>query len=433
VRVAWFTPFGIKSAIGRYSKFGADALSKYAEVDIFTSDKGELHKTECRLVQYKVENVCDQLEDYDIVVYNMGDNSAYHSDIYEVMQKYPGVLINHDICLHNFMRGYYLVHKNDSMGLFNLMRDIYGSETADMLMEAGMNSDEYGQLDFRKYSLSEHIGDNAIGMIVHSHYHEDYIKKYYRGDLAVIALPDMDDGLTSLDSSISFNGYTGKKKHILTVGNVNENKRIHSIIKILGQNPELAEYYDYTVIGSQGNRNYCNYLEKLIRQYRLERSVKLLGFVNHKELAYYYQGADLISNLRFPAYEGASGSIVEQMSIGKVCLVCDTGVYSELEDSTVIKVDPVNEEACLKNILFDFMKNADLIRKTGENAKEYALVHFERDLYAKKVYQFLKQVIFKKPIIELADKCATEFLNMPGIYECSLPEYVLQEMYDLFN
>lgn len=432
MKVAWFTPFSIKSAIGRYSKFATSALLKYADVDIFVADQEKLHETDCNIIFYDDLSVCTKLSEYDVVVYNIGDNAKYHSKIYEILLHYPGVIINHDVSLHNLMRCYYLTYKKNEEEFKELLISNYGREMAKELWRIGSVPGEYAKLDFRKYSLSEQIGNYALGMIVHSEYHKKHIENFYKGKLAVITLLDMNDGLLELDPNIVFNGYSGNRTHILTVGNVNENKRIHTIIKVLGENKELAEAFDFTIIGSKSNTFYYKYLEKLVAKYGLEKQVRFLGFVDHKRLAYYYNGADIISNLRFPAFEGASGSIVEQLCIGKACIVSDTGVYSEIDDNAVIKINPMDEEQELKDALYFVWKNKDSIKEIEDNARKYASKSFDRNLYARKLYMFLKEVTFTKPILELSDYCSDIFKDMPSVMKTNIPEKVVAEIEEIF-
>ncbi|WP_124065172.1 glycosyltransferase [Clostridium sp. E02] len=433
MRVAWFTPFNIESAIGRYSKFATAVLKRYADVDIFVCQNGNLHDTDCNIVNYTVENAGESLKKYDIAVYNIGDNAIYHSEIYFVLKKYPGIIINHDVCLHNLLRGYYLEYKKDINGFKALLKSTYGETEVKEVWNAAFYPEKFDKLNLLKYNLSEHIGDNALGMIVHSQYHEKYMSNNFKGSMAVIPLLNMSDELEQLDKGIKFNGYSNSKIHILTVGNLNNNKRIHSIISVLGENPILAEKFDYTIIGSQDNISYFGKLKQLINKYKLNDQVKMLGFVNHKELAYYYQRADIISNLRFPAYEGASASIQEQMVIGKPCIVTNTGVYAEYPDDCLIKININNEMQELTRTFFDIIEEHIIIENIGKNAKEFASKHFDRNLYASRVYEFLKQVIFTRPIYGVKDKCIQVISDMPSVYMTGLPRRIAVEIDDLYN
>lgn len=433
MKIAWFTPFKVESAIGRYSKFAVEALSKYVEVDLFVSQDSELHETECKVIRFDSRNVEELLHKYDLAVYNMGDNAEYHKEIYDVAQCHPGVIISHDICLHNFMRGYYLDYKRVPEQFKLRLKDEFGVDEAGMLWDAGMDAKEYVELDFLKYNFSKNIAKRAFGVIVHSQYHKKYMEQYYRGDMIVVPILNMNDNLDNLDDSISFHGYKKNKLHVLTVGNINANKRIHSIIEVLGQNAELSEKIDYTIIGAKGDDHYFEYLNDLIDDYNLHSTVNIVGFVGHKELAYYYQGADIISNLRYPAYEGASGSIAEQLAIGKCCMVSDTGVYAEIDDDCVIKIDPHNEIKAIRNILSNILKDSASLEIIGKNAQRYADEVLDRNAYAQKVYRFLKEIVFQRPLHMVKDKCLAVMEGMPTVGGTNMPGNLAKEIICLFE
>lgn len=434
MKIAWFTPFNKQSAIGRYSKFAAEALSKYADVDIFTFERGKRkrHDTTLKVIFFTVDSVEQQLLNYDIAVYNMGDYGPYHAKIYDVMKRFPGILISHDISLHNFMRYYFIEYKKDEKAYRELLRLWYGKETEETIINAANNYEDWSEVDFYKYSLSETVADNALSVIVHSENHRRFIGQYYKGDISVVSILDMNDNLDVLDPKINFNGYPEKRLHILTVGNVNKNKRIHKVIETLGKDAVLAEKYDYYIIGSLENRKFKEYLEDLIMKYDLADSVHLLGFVEHEELAYYYHGADIISNLRYPAYEGASASIVEQLVLGKACLVSNTGVYAEIADESVIKIDPEREDEELRRKLREIADNPAILDIIREKAMLYAKEKLDRDLYAKKVYEICRSAVFRKPLFGLMDNLSSIMNEMPSVDQTGLPEHVasiLEELY----
>jgi hypothetical protein len=65
------------------------------------------------------------LKTYDVIVYNMGNNAEFHAGIYEVMQRYPGIIILHDYVLHHFFAGYWLDKKEKPELYFKIIREQY--------------------------------------------------------------------------------------------------------------------------------------------------------------------------------------------------------------------------------------------------------------------------------------------------------------------
>jgi hypothetical protein len=103
MKIAWFTPFHKMSAIGHDSKSVCETIGKSNLVDIFTSDQEDCLQTNLKVFKYQATSFkINDLDKYDYVVYNMGNNARNHKDIWEIMQRNPGVLLLHDQMMQNF-------------------------------------------------------------------------------------------------------------------------------------------------------------------------------------------------------------------------------------------------------------------------------------------------------------------------------------------
>lgn len=413
MRIAWFTPFYYKSAIGKYSKYAAEELSKYAEIEIFTHHYENLHPTFITVNSFDSIEVIEKLNEFDICIYNMGDYEEYHALIYEVLKKKAGIVICHDVCMHNFMRGYYLNLKQTPERYISMLKEEYGEDQAAQILEAGNDSDKWAELNLVKYSLSEHLCDNALGVVVHSEYHRRCLSRNFFGKIKVVSLLNMNCDKKN-DNKFDFKGYDKSKLNILTVGNVNPNKKIDCMIKAIGSHKSLRNKVNYTVIGSLANETYVKQLKSLISEFKLEDNVKLLGFVEDDSLEQYYLNADMISNLRYPAYEGGSASLVEQLIYGKATIVENTGLYEDLPDNTAFKVDVGREEEQIAQHLKAVLARRELISETGKNAQKFAEKEYSRDNYGKELILFVENILFLMPMYHLVEDCKKEFQIMGG-------------------
>ena len=148
----------------------------------------------------------------------------------------------------------------------------------------------------------------------------------------------------------------------LTIGHVNTNKRVKSVIQCLADHPDLARRIYYRICG-QIEPSYRGELDALIRRLGLSGTVHLSGHASDIDVRSCFHWADLCVNLRFPAMEGASASLAEMMLYGKAGIVTDTGVYSEIPEDCVLKVNPGNEAEDLARALRQLVDSADLRRK----------------------------------------------------------------------
>ena len=433
MRIAWFTPFEKKSAIGKYSKCAVTALSKVLDVDLFVYCKSNdptkdaiMHTSSVNCIYYSSSAVVSKLSEYDLCIYNMGDNVEYHGMIYDILKLKPGIVIAHDICMHNFIRGYYIVYKNNPNKYVELLQEKYGETEARHILEAANCVNDWMQIDLLKYNMLDEIFSNALGVIVHSEYHKNYVLKDYHGPVQVVPLL-YENEMLSQKGKVS---KSSKAIELLTVGVVNPNKHVDAIIKAIGESDLLRNAVKYTVIGALNNKEYVEQLNSLIRNYDLQDNVKLLDYVDDKTLQTYYDNADLITNLRWPALEGGSASLVEQLQCGKAIIAVNTGVYAEVPDDCIYKINPDDMENELCSLLENIVKGELDCTQCGKNALEYSKEYLSSDNYIEKVEDFVQRITFSLPLHEVMEEC-NKFTDC--MCETKIFSMIGEEMEILYN
>src|SRR6202035_1766368 len=112
MKIAWFTPFGPRSAIGNYSEAIVDKLAEKHTVTVYAPCGGDGREPRAtrhplgRLPEDADEQLLAGLARFDALVYNMGDYFPYHHSIYEVLLRRPGVVVLHDLVMRDFFFGY---------------------------------------------------------------------------------------------------------------------------------------------------------------------------------------------------------------------------------------------------------------------------------------------------------------------------------------
>lgn len=427
MKVAWFTPFTKKSAIGEYSKYAAEELSKYLDVDILVFETENLYETNLHVIIYTQDNIKSIILDYDLCIYNMGNYHPFHASIFEVMKLRRGIIISHDLCLHDFFFGYYS-HFVSNINMYKYsINKLYGKENAEKIFQATANVKQWASLDHSIYHMSQLLFPYCEGFFVHSKYHRFKLESLFAGPINNAWLP-----IPNKNESVINERSNKMKFNLLTVGYVNPNKRIRSTIETIGKNKRLCENVHFICVGSLENNEYAKELSQVICDYKLESIVKLIGYVGNDKLLAYYNDADIIINLRYPALEGGSWSLAEQMQMGKIIIVSNTGVYSEIPDNCVIKIDPNNEIEDLTNSLLDIIDNPEKFKQYGSNAKKFAEEEFSPSLYAKKLYDFIQHIVFLRPLNSLIDLIAQELRSFRVQSEISICSAISDEIESLF-
>ena len=404
MRIAWFTPFLKKSAIGLYSKYACEALRRKHDVWIYAPAAEELHETAVPVRQF--DSAADiSWDEIDICFYNIGDNSLYHSQIVDCLMQHPGILILHDHSILNLWVGYYIAHRNSLDELRSVLESQYAAAGADEILNAMSDVQKWNALDYERYSGLELLLPYAKGVLVHSNYHKEFVRRFYGGPIKVAYFPFPCDRPCP----------SKRKQHetiqLLTVGNVNPNKRIAQVIEAIGREKQLSQHIRYTVAGGLENKLYVANLENLIKRYHLEDRVLLNGYTTDEELEEFYQAADILINLRNPALEGASWSLVEQMYTGKPIIVSNTGFYGEMPEGCVypISADMSQEITEIQKALRWMAEHWDQAQEIGQNAYLCAKTSFSPEQYAEKVADFLNIQAFQEPLEQLIDYVCYEF------------------------
>ncbi len=410
MKIAWFTPFGIKSAIGAYSKHAAEALAQYegAVVDLFVEKQDKMHETTLRKIFFKdYEDVEDLLPSYDAVIYNMGNYAPFHAAIYDVLLAYPGIVISHDVSMAEFMLGY--CNRQDPAMFGRLLGRLYGQEAAvRILYDIGSRAAVY-KVDFLKYNMQEFVLRTAKGVVVHSRYHARVLEEKRLRPVAVIPLIEMCDVVGGGDGESPI---PAGRVSMLTVGQANWNKMSLEVMEAIGKNRFLRENICYYVVGATNDSFYLDRLFRLHEKLKLEDCVKLIGYVDYQTLNRYYSNVDMICNLRYPAFEGGSASLQEALLRGKPTLVLDTGLYHGLPDDCVVKVSVADMEKELPDKLTALVKNAQYREELGTRGRAFAQEYYDKQKYAKKMIAFIEEVarpdLKTAPLRRLLEKVRVE-------------------------
>lgn len=438
MRIAWFTPFTRNSAIGKYSQVVTDGLSKSCEVDIWSSESDNLLSTGLKVVHYQPNDDLQILKNYDYIIYNIGDTVVFHKTIFDISRKIKGIVILHDLVMHHFFVMYYIHIKNDPDAYINEMAMLYGAKGRNAAVESidKKHAPIWETDEVMDYPFFEKTIEGAVGVIVHSKYLADRVEPKFLGPVDVIYSPfySYDSLKGYLNTNRSDLGLPLDKVIIVTVGHVNPNKRIDKVIEILGEERELAEKVLYIIIGPyEKDSSYFSHIMSIVKKYCLENVVRFLGFQSEEKLRAYLSKADMFINLRYPAMEGASWSLIEELYFGKPVVVINTGFYREIPDDCVVKIDPLNENINLHRSLRKLIYDKHMREEIGIKGQKFAFENFNVDRYCDGLFKFLNNVQDSKPMLNLVDKVGKELGLMGASDDMGVIDKAAREIYMMFK
>lgn len=389
MNLLYFSPVSKSSAIGRMNADVVKALMESGHqitvvaTDAHPLDFSKTHAFETSVIHWTNQaSVSTKAITCDQLVYHIGDNYGFHVGAIKWISRMPGLTCLHDYYLGNLFFGNYAIDRNHQH-YFNVVKQLYGEAIANDYF-IPMSAVDRIERTFQSAPMTEWIASLSSGLITHSSWGLDRITKYFSGPTRVIPLSYLTPHI-DIDSAPS----VSDKIRILTVGHMNPNKRIDSIIEAISGSPHLKQHATLQLVGPISS-DHSGKIKALAD--KLGVSISIHGSVDEDLLRRFFVDADISCCLRNPTLEAASASTIEAMQYGKAVIVLDHGFYKELPDDCVCKIPVDNEVTGLRNQLELLCKDQAYRKRLGEKAKNYAIHTFRPEQYARNIIEMCAQV-----------------------------------------
>ncbi len=384
MNLLYFTPVSKSSAIGRMNADVVKALMEsghqitVVSTDVKPLDLTSAHEFNTNVIHWTNQSgvsnkaiTCDQL------VYHIGDNYGFHVGAIKWINRLPGLTCLHDFYLGNLFYGSYAIDRNYPH-YFNIVKQLYGEAIANAYF-VPMTAIDRIERTSQSAPMTEWIASLSSAIITHSSWGLDRIVKHFSGPTRVVPLSYLTPYI-EMDANPSIHD----KIRILTVGHMNPNKRVHSIIEAISGSPYLKQHTILQLVGPV-NADDSNQIKALTD--KLGVNISIFGSVDEERLRRFFVDADIACCLRNPTLEAASASTIEAMQYGKAVIVLDHGFYKELPDDCVRKVPVDNEIDGLRHNLEMLCRDHEYRGQLGEKARNYAIQTFRPEQYASHIIE----------------------------------------------
>lgn len=318
---------------------------------------------------YMISQLDTYHQNYDIILYQIGNSCEFHTGVYLYLLKYSGVAEIHDYILHPFVYHAFFLKKQYQVYQEALTIG-YGEEGKRHYQEV---RDGIIYPDNERFPISHTIAKVAQKTIFHNHWSAREMK----GN-SVYVIPhacfDREEFTEQqrIDLTANLRQKFNLREHeiLLSVfGFVNKNKRPKSILAAVKQLVGKG-YPIHLVFWGKSN---MDDLEELISFYGLEEHTTVTGFIDKTTYEMGMELSDLVVNLRYPSMGESSGTLCEAFKFGKPVIVSDLNQYTEFPDEVCWKVPVENGEVvCLTQMLEYLIENPEVRTALGDNAKAYA-------------------------------------------------------------
>ncbi|HEX5833852.1 MAG TPA: hypothetical protein VFY34_08360, partial [Pyrinomonadaceae bacterium] len=193
MKINWFCPLPpAKTSIADDYLVGIlPSLSKHTELVLWT-DQSNWDRNLQRFAtvrSYDPQRMSwPELHHADVTFYNLGNNHLFHASIWQVSRQHPGIVILHDLRVHNFFESLYRGRWRDQAGYLAHMKRYYGDEG---LRAANDYVSGAVQIDFlsERYPLTPLALENCLAVVVHTQEAFAHVETLKQWPVALASLP----------------------------------------------------------------------------------------------------------------------------------------------------------------------------------------------------------------------------------------------------
>jgi SAM-dependent methyltransferase/glycosyltransferase involved in cell wall biosynthesis len=381
----WFSPLPPAATdIAHYTGRIVSALQKRAEIILWT-DQAECDPELERCVEvrrYQPEQMpWVELNHGDMSIYHIGNNRLFHAAIWQVSRYHSGILVLHDICLHNFFAGLFRDQWRDREGYIAQMERHYG-QVGRQDAEAFWRGQLTIEYMVEYYPLTLLAIENALGVLVHSEGGLDSLKRKIPYPVAYAPLPFPASPRSPREQSAAASARAeGPPYDLVVFGYIHVNRRLDAVLEAIAGLPERDKFR----LDIYGQIWDSDHVRARVRALGLQALVTLHSFVPDTALDDALATAHLAINLRYPTMGEASGSQLRIWDHALPSLVTPRGWYGNLPQDAVAFVSPEHEIADIQTHLRAFLANPERFARMGERGRRILEEHHTPEVYAQTV------------------------------------------------
>lgn len=394
MRVAYASPLPPQtSGIADYSAELLPHLARHVEIDLFVEgEAGKGWPGGAEFDVHALDSLPRRRGDYDVVLYQMGNDSRYHGGIWRMLQRVPGVVVLHEFMLHHLVRELTLA-RGDVDGYLEEHRYCYGDgvyRVAKWAVESGLPHDIWS------YPLFERVVDRSLGLMVHNEATRRRVAASRPGaaiatvphHLALSALPD--PGSVSRTEVRRRLGVPEDAFLVASFGFITPAKRLEVALRAFARLRRKVPHAVYLLVGEVSP--YYD-LDRLLEP-ELRSAVRSTGRLPLPDLLATMVATDLAVNLRHPTGGETSGTLIRLLGLGRPVVVSDVGSFREVPDGCCAKVALDEAEVdVLAAYLLELAAQPELREQMGRNARRHMEAHHTLEGSAEKYAAFLQKVI----------------------------------------
>ena len=436
MKINWFSPLlPARSGISRYAMQVLPVLAASHEVVIWTDQEQvapEVHRI-ARVARYDpAAPPWREINNGAISFYHLGNQPDFHAGIWQVSAQQPGIVVLHDLCLHDFFFTLSVRRGQDRAAYLNAMERWYGQEgcrSAEAFCAGGISAESMAQ----NFPLTREAARNALGAITHCGGALEELHETPACPAAALDFPYAAAGESRYRAWLAArDGMPHLPYRLVVFGYLNRNRRLGPLLEALAGLRE-REQFRLELCGQLWDESHIRHeIERL----GLSSIVSLHGFLTEDEVEQKLSTAHLAINLRYPSMGEASLSELQFWDYGLPTLVTRTGWYASLPEDAVAFVRPESEVADLQSQLRAFLADPGAFRAMGERGRRLLKNH-DPERYVDALTRFAAEALRLAPRISalaLAQRIGSDLTEwLPAAASPYLLERASKEICTIFE
>jgi len=394
MRIAWLTPLSpLRTAIADVSEGLLPHFPQAFETEIIVEDGYRPNNPEIvgKFHILKWKDFAAVADEYDALVYNIGDDPTFHGYMYPLLLEHPGVVILHDVTLQHLIVGLTLA-RGDAQAYIEEMRYAYGEDGARVARRYIENGRE--EL-LAGYPLTRRVLEAGTAFIVHNRYAARQIQ-LHRPKAQIAYIPQqyfLPKGLSQTIDSDSLRAEMGLSGRTVigSFGFFVPDKRLHIALRAFARFRKRHPDSVYLFVG--GHSPFYD-LPGLVERLGLQDCVRITGWLDAVPFVRHMFAVDVAIQLRYPHIGGMPYTPIRLMGLGIPTIVTNIDPLADIPDNCLIKIDPnEDEEDLLLSTIEELASNDGFRQRLSANARRYVLKHHDARAIAQRYVDFISEVV----------------------------------------
>lgn len=300
--------------------------------------------------------------DFDIDIYHVGNNPAFHGYVMPHVLRRPGILVLHDPALADCFE----------VLLGGRSTRIFEDEVAHNLGLAGDDPrvrDAIESWDRTELLLSRRLVEASRVTLVHSRWAAEHLRQRF-GEVEVRVVP--------FAVRVEDEGRVPDGDLVVGVfGNIGFHKRVPEVVEAFAEARRRGLRARLIVAGRRDHRGAEDAIARLIRGHDLDDVVEVALDVEGGRFRELQASCDLLVGLRWPTAGETSASLFECFALGKAAIVSDVPQNRDFPEDFCrrVSVDAELEKEQLVAALLAAGRDPAATREAGSRARDYVASH----------------------------------------------------------